>query len=156
MLLIFDLDGTLIESYMERPARDYAPVTVLPNRRERLAERLAEGDTIAIATNQAGVAFGFVTEADVERKLAAVLVALGLAADTTVAACYNHPKARIPRYRREDARRKPGGGMLEEIIAAHPDAASGGVLFVGDSAADKQAAEAAGVSFQWASDFFSS
>ena len=44
--------------------------------------------------------------------------------------------------------------MLQEAIKAHPHAARLGVLFVGDRPEDEQAAANAGVSFQWADDFF--
>jgi hypothetical protein len=45
--------------------------------------------------------------------------------------------------------------MLRELMAAHPEAAAHGVIYVGDTARDQQMARDAGVSFQWAWDFFS-
>ena len=56
MLVLFDLDGTLISSYMEAPDRRYDAREVLPGRREKLARLLIEGHRVGIATNQAGVA----------------------------------------------------------------------------------------------------
>lgn len=152
-MTIFDLDGTLIEGYMEREDKNFAQVVVLPGRHEHLARLLAACIRIAIATNQAGVAFGFVSEAEVEQKLAEALDALGLSADTPVAVCYNHPKARVARYKRDDPRRKPGGGMIKELVAAAGVELSK-VLFVGDRPEDEQAANVAGVSFRWANDYF--
>jgi D-glycero-D-manno-heptose 1,7-bisphosphate phosphatase len=152
-MMIFDLDGTLIEGYMDRRDKYFALVRVLPGRREKLATLQAAGVVIAIATNQGGVAFGFVTESQVQRKLAAVLTALALPTDTHVAVCYSHPKAKVAQYRRDDPRRKPGGGMIRELSAATGVTLSD-VLYVGDRPEDKQAAAAAGVSFRWAEDFF--
>jgi D-glycero-D-manno-heptose 1,7-bisphosphate phosphatase len=152
-MVIFDLDGTLIEGYMDREDKYFALVRVLPGRREKLVTLLAAGVVVGIATNQGGVAFGFVTESAVKRKLAAAVNLLGLPPDTQVAICYSHPKAKIAQYRRDDPRRKPGGGMLREL-AAESGVNRNDVLYVGDQPEDKQAASSAGVSFRWAEDFF--
>jgi len=84
-LIICDLDGTLISSYMGTPNRRYNDWHVLPGRVEMLAALGEQGHRIAIATNQAGVAFGHVTESQARRKIAAALVALGLPDDTPIA-----------------------------------------------------------------------
>lgn len=44
--------------------------------------------------------------------------------------------------------------MIREAADAYPEQAAHGVLFVGDSEEDLQAAQNAGVSFQWAHLFF--
>jgi D-glycero-D-manno-heptose 1,7-bisphosphate phosphatase len=152
-LYIFDLDGTLISSYMDTRDRRHGAWHVLPGRRERLAGLRAAGHTVAVATNQAGVAFGYVSESQARRKIAAVLEALGLPADTPVAVCFAHPHARSYRYRSpaELARRKPSGAMLREVMERV--GAQERVQFVGDSPEDRQAARDAGVSFTWATDF---
>ena len=95
MLLLFDLDGTLISAYMDAPGRNYDDWAPLPGVRERLAALQAEGHRVGIATNQAGVAFGYVTEADFRRKLGAVLAALDLPPETPVEVCFAHPRARL-------------------------------------------------------------
>lgn len=76
-LVIFDLDGTLITSYMENIDQDFNTWHVLPGRREKLAELRQQGTRLAIATNQAGVAFGHVSEGDVIAKISQALEALG-------------------------------------------------------------------------------
>lgn len=156
MLYIFDLDGTLISSYMRNPGRVYNEWHVLPGRQERLAALLQEGHIVGIATNQAGVAFGYVTEAQVEAKIAAALIALGLPQDTPYQACYGHERGRLTEYRGEARRicRKPSGHMIRELMARFPQAASEGVMYVGDRPEDKASATDAGVEFQWAEDFF--
>lgn len=156
MLHLFDFDGTLVEGYLDRADKDYHVVEVLPGRPERLARLLAAGHTIGIVTNQGGVAWGFVTEADWERKIAAALVALGLPAATPVAVCFADARAKDPRYTDPAAcaRRKPSGAMIRELVAAHPAAATDGVRFVGDRPEDERAARDAGAPFAWAHEFF--
>jgi D-glycero-D-manno-heptose 1,7-bisphosphate phosphatase len=157
MLICLDLDGTIVSPYISNHGQNYHDWQVLIGRRERLAGLQAEGHTIAIVTAQAGVALGYLSEADVAQKLQAVLVALRLPAATPVVVCYAHPEATDARYRtpEELARRKPAGAMLRELMAAHPEAAAQGVIYVGDTARDQQMASDAGVTFQWAWDFFS-
>ncbi len=78
---------------------------------------------------------------------------LGLPASTPIAVCYNHPKAKLNRYKRDDPRRKPQGGMLRELAEA-AGIPLARVLYIGDRPEDKQAAADAGVRFVWAGDFF--
>ncbi len=148
------MDGTLISSYMDTPHRRYATWQVLPGRTDMLRTLREQGHRVAIATNQAGVAFGHVTESQVARKIDAVLAALSLPADTPVAMCMAHPHAKAYRYRNpvEVARRKPSGAMLRELmetVGIHE-----GVVYVGDQPDDRRAARDARVSFQLADDFF--
>lgn len=78
MLYLFDLDGTLVSSYMDRPDRDYHAWELLPGRAARIAALRAAG-FVGIVTNQAGVAFGHIAEDDFRRKIAGVAAALGYA-----------------------------------------------------------------------------
>src|SRR6476469_321121 len=74
----FDLDGTLIRSYMDRPDKDFAAVELLPGVIEKWKYlRWSTGNNLSIVTNQGSVAFGYNTEADVRHKLCAVGAALG-------------------------------------------------------------------------------
>jgi D-glycero-D-manno-heptose 1,7-bisphosphate phosphatase len=156
MLYLFDLDGTLITSYMDRPDRDFAQWAPLPGRSTRLAELRAAGHQVGLVTNQAGVAFGHVSEADVSAKLAAVLAALDLPLSTPVRVAHAHASARIAHYRdpAEVARRKPSGAMIRELMLLYPEQAAQGVVYVGDRPEDKAAAADARVRFVWAHDFF--
>jgi D-glycero-D-manno-heptose 1,7-bisphosphate phosphatase len=156
MLYLFDLDGTLITSYMDRRDRDFRQWGPLPGRVERLAALLSAGDLVGIVTNQAGVAFAHITEADVSAKLLAVLMGLELPLSTPVRVCYAHPKAIVLHYRdpAEVARRKPSGAMLRELMALYPEQAAQGVVYVGDRPEDQQAAADADAAFVWAREFF--
>jgi len=156
MLVIFDLDGTLISSYLDEPDQAYDRWHVLPRRRERLAELLARGNTIGVVTNQGGVALGYVSEEQALTKIAQALDALGLPAGTAVAVCFGHVESQDPRYNRPEvvARRKPSGTMIREVIAAHLDAAASGVIYVGDRLEDQAAATDADVPFIHAEQYF--
>jgi D-glycero-D-manno-heptose 1,7-bisphosphate phosphatase len=157
MLILFDLDGTLITSYMDNPDRDYNSWSVLPHREEMITALRSEGHVIGIVTNQAGVAFGHVTEKEVLQRIQCVLEALDLPHDTPVQVSFGHPKAKIYRYRKPEAiaRRKPSGQMIRDHIANYPEAAAEGVVYVGDRPEDEAAAKDAGVDFIWEKDFFS-
>jgi D-glycero-D-manno-heptose 1,7-bisphosphate phosphatase len=156
MLILFDLDGTLISSYMDVPDRNYNQWEVLPGRKERIAKLLHAGHQLGIVTNQAGVAFGHVTEDEVYARLAEVIQAVELPLDTPIAVSFAHAKARIPRYRDLKAvrRRKPSGLMIRELMQQFPDAAADGVIYVGDRPDDEGAAADAGVAFVPADTFF--
>lgn len=153
MLYIFDLDGTLIHGYMD--GIDYAHVQPLPRRIEKLAELRAVGHTVAIATNQGGIGFGYNSEGDFKAKLLEVLRVLKLSRDTPIKVCFHHPSASIERYRDPEgcARRKPNGLMLKELMQelGHTPATT---MYIGDRPEDDQAAEHADVAFMWERDFF--
>lgn len=176
MLFLFDIDGTLVRSFMrETPGGDrpeYDLVQVLPGRREKLAELLEAGHRVALVTNQGGVAFGYQTPGQVLAKMERVLDELGLAqnrpwraqtgpapyrrrepADVYIA--YTHPKAAIARWCVDDGWRKPGPGMLLRAAFDY-DVPLDGVLFVGDMDTDATAAVGANVRYEDATSFFGS
>jgi D-glycero-D-manno-heptose 1,7-bisphosphate phosphatase len=157
MLYLFDLDGTLISSYMDTPDKLYADWDVLPGRIERLCSLLERGNTIGIVTNQAGVAFDHVTEFDAWEKLYRAVIDLKLSLEQTpIYVCFAHKKGLYLRYRlpSQVARRKPSGAMIHEAMMDYPEAAATGTLMIGDREEDQQAAQCAGVPFQWAHIFF--
>jgi hypothetical protein len=169
MLYIFDLDGTLAETWK---------TGLLPGVAERVGE-LGNDVDFAVATNQAGVAWNAVEgepyprPAEIGRRLVGVAEALpalkealwlvsigdeevelpperwrGLAAGVTQAAA----PLRV-RTSSDPAWRKPRSGMLLEArqaFGARPDE----ILFVGDREGDAAAAAAAGVRFVYAERFF--
>jgi histidinol phosphatase-like enzyme len=174
---LFDLDGTLIVGYMDRSDKDFAPVELLPGVAETWKRlRWETGNNMAIVTNQAGVAFGFISEEDVILKFQRVASALGydwievhsggdepLELESLVPGgegvlrfhvCYTHPKATVEQYQEDNLvsdRRKPSPLMINE---ARDGEATTRVIFVGDSREDEGAARNAGVPFQWAREFF--
>lgn len=170
MLYLYDVDGTLIKSYMERPDRDFHAVELLPGRQEMIAKQIHLGHDVALVTNQGGVTFGYNSEQDVVRKLGRVAMALGFpslwifdggqgyragweAPALQCFVCYNDARAKDRRYQ-DASRRKPSGAMILEAMAEFPAAAEDGVIFVGDRPEDEGAAQAAGVRFAWADRFF--
>lgn len=165
MLYLFDLDGTLIEGYMDRSDKDYAPVVVLPRRRLVIQRLILNGDTCVIVTNQGGVAFGHVTEAQAWGKIEAAMRATGFMmqrvrtmGDTMpplVYVAFHHPNAPAPwNDPVECGWRKPSPHMLLQAMRDYPEAARLGVLYVGDRPEDEEAARRASISFQWAHVFF--
>jgi D-glycero-D-manno-heptose 1,7-bisphosphate phosphatase len=158
MLICLDLDGTIISPSIDSRGHHYHDWSVLAGRRQRLAGLLAEGHIIGVVTNQAAAAFGLITEDDFSKKMTAVLAALKLPRDTPILVCFAHPRATSPELQYRDpeqlARRIPSGAMLREMMQLYPEAAAQGVIYVGDKAEDRQAAEDASVEFVWAETFF--
>ena len=169
MLYLFDLDGTLISSYMDAPGRNFDTWQLLPGRQEMIARLIHLGHDVALVSNQAGVAFGLVTEQDVIKKLGRVAMVLGFASISmhdggqpmnagwdlprlSCFVCYNDSRARSRQYQ-DASRRKPSGAMIREAMAEF-SAAADDVLFVGDRPEDEAAARDARVRFQWADQFF--
>lgn len=151
MLIIFDKDGTLVQNPAPgRPANTLNEQVLYPDVLDKCAQLRAEGYTLAIATNQGGVAFGHF-----DHHAAALLVktlADTIGADL-FALCVTHPRGTIKRAKRDSRFRKPNPGMLQYLMDAlgfPPDE----TLYVGDMESDRQTAEAAGVRFAWAWEFF--
>lgn len=161
-LIVADLDGTVIEGYMDAPKaeRDFAKVAIFASAAGQIAAARAAGKKVAIATNQAGVAFGYQSVEETEAKFQRVAQLLGYRAalvadgrqpirqpapnELLVCVCYAHPDAEP--WRDTLARRKPSGAMIREAAQAH------GVplehtLYVGDREEDNKAAGDAGVAF---------
>ena len=72
-----------------------------------------------------------------------------------VGVCYSTPNPKaLPQYHNpNDTRRKPGPGMLIEAMqwySVQPEH----TLMVGDRPEDEQVAQAVGVAFQWADEYF--
>lgn len=99
-----------------------------------------------IITNQAGVAHGYYDEAAVDRLhhwMRRELAAIGAHVDD-VRYCPFHPEAAVEQYRRISDWRKPGPGMINDLIAAWPVDRERSFV-IGDQKTDIQAAEAAGL-----------
>jgi HAD superfamily hydrolase (TIGR01662 family) len=107
---------------------------LLPGVAEKCAELRAAGITLAIASNQNAAR----DIADIHAQLAWTAEAIG---------------ASVVLYATDEARRKPAPTMLFEAMAA-VGATPGETLFVGDRDADAEAAQAAGVAFCYADEFF--
>ncbi len=101
---------------------------------------------VFVVTNQSGIARGRYDEAQFAA-LSAWMIDRFRAEGGNIDAlryCPTHPEAPLEAYRRVDPRRKPGSGMLDELIAAWElDPAR--CILVGDQPTDLQAAASAGV-----------
>lgn len=110
----------------------------------RLANDL--GFYVFVVTNQAGVARGFYDEAAVAKlhgEMSEILRSLGAIIDDW-RYCPYHPEARLDEYRQVHPWRKPGPGMLLDLMERWPVDRSASLL-VGDQPTDLAAAESAGV-----------
>ncbi|MCU0888147.1 MAG: HAD family hydrolase [Rubritepida sp.] len=104
------------------------------------------GMALVVVTNQAGIGRGLYTEADFAALTGWMLARFaerGIAF-AGVEHCPDHPQHGLGAYRRDNARRKPGPGMILDAARTH-DLDPARSAMVGDRATDMQAALAAGV-----------
>ncbi len=111
-VVFLDRDGTINEDtgYI----RDPADLKLIPGAVEALRLLRARGFVLVVVSNQAGVARGLLTEAEVaavNAALARQLAAHNAAPDLFLYSPY-HPDHGGPPYRRDATCRKPGAGML--------------------------------------------
>ncbi|MFZ5888318.1 MAG: HAD-IIIA family hydrolase [Chloroflexota bacterium] len=158
-LVIFDKDGTLVgvpDPAANRPANRPEEQVLLPSRREKIRALRKQGVQIALASNQGGVAWGFISAQDALRLMADVARKVGGVAAWRFcphdARAAGKPNAR-EEYAIPCGCRKPAPGMLIDLMDAlgvTPEE----TVFVGDRDEDRLAAQAAGVRFMWADEFF--
>lgn len=153
-LIVFDCDGTLVSTKSgETFRKTAADWKWLPGRQGKLIELKRQGVHLACATNQGGVAFGYMQQEDILRELQAMLLEVRMS-PAGLYVCYTHPKATIDQFKAlVDNRRKPGPGMLLEAMQDF-EATFTDTLSVGDRPEDEEAAKNCGVDFQWSQDFF--
>ena len=111
-----DRDGTIIAEvgYL----RDPAGIRLLPGALDALRALKRAGYRLILVSNQAGVARGLMTEADVQAvnaRLAALLRDAGVPLDG-VYYCPHHPEHGPPEYRRACDCRKPAPGMVDRAV----------------------------------------
>lgn len=150
-LIIFDKDGTLCRNKNGQTFNNHPnEQEMIPGVVEVCHKLFEDGIDLAIASNQGGVAFGYLTFEDMILMVTEAAVAIKA---HVIRACPDHPKGSVYPFNRPSTYRKPESGMLTSImdeLSANPDV----VLMVGDRDEDLQAAENAGVEFMWAWEFF--
>lgn len=118
----------------------------VPGAREAVKIANLAGYYVFLVTNQAGIAKGLYTEQDYSALMHHVeleLAAKGAHLDD-VRYCPFHPDATVERYRKASRWRKPGPGMLEDLLQSWPVDVSRSLL-IGDKESDLQAAEQVGI-----------
>ncbi len=142
--VFLDRDGTLNEEvgYLHRPA-DFRWIAGAPEAVRRLNDA---GLLVLVVTNQAGVARGLYTEADVDRLHAHAQAELARSGAHVDAFYYSpfHPEGTVPAYRRASPCRKPGTALFERAIAEWRVDAKRSFV-VGDKASDLAPGRALGM-----------
>jgi histidinol-phosphate phosphatase family protein len=143
--VFFDRDGVLNHDtgYTHR----VEDLKWIPGAIETIRRMNDTGALVFVITNQAGIARGYYTQADVDRFHAAMVADLareGAHLDAFYV-CPYHPDASIETYRHHDhPDRKPNPGMILRALAEWPIDPSRSVL-IGDQETDIEAARRAGV-----------
>ena len=154
-LYIFDKDGTLVSGLNNRPANTPDEQKPLPNVVEMIAELRAAGHTLSIASNQGGVAWGFITYQEAQELVKDAARKVGSVDHWRCCPYDERAKEKNPTsiFASKSYRRKPAPGMIYEIMRSthsKPD----DTIMIGDQESDRQAADRAGITFIHAADFF--
>lgn len=143
-VIFLDRDGTLNEevNYLHRPE----DLKILDGVPEALRKFKEHGYRLVVVTNQAGVARGYYTEADVEalhRYMNEILAPLGAEIDWFFY-CPHHPEHGIGKYKTVCRCRKPDTGMFEQAEQLF-EVDKAGSWMIGDKLIDVQAGKNYGV-----------
>lgn len=142
--VFLDRDGVINvdTAYPHRPDQ----ITFVDGAIEAIKRLNDDGRYVFVVTNQAGVARGYYDEAAVNHLhgwMAERFREAGAHVDDW-RYCPFHPEATVEAYRQAHPWRKPGCGMITDLMAHWPVVAEGSFL-VGDRTTDLQAAAAAGL-----------
>lgn len=149
-LFVFDADGTLRRSTVEGKPCPNAPgeSEIVPWAAEKLASFDWTRSGFGIASNQSGVAKGYMSERTAHGMLYELARSItGVSWRRDVVRMCPHPSTG------GCVCRKPSPLMLFEIVAAY-GADRSDAIYVGDLETDAETARAAGIEFAWAWDFF--
>jgi D,D-heptose 1,7-bisphosphate phosphatase len=142
--LFLDRDGVLNvdKGYLHKKS-DFEWI---PGAQEAIRLANDKGWFVFVVTNQAGVARGYYQERDIHNLHAFMAEDLATAGAYIDAFeyCPHHPESIHSRYKMACDRRKPGPGMIRDLMKAWPVDESRSLL-VGDMPYDMAAAEAAGI-----------
>ncbi|MEZ0260817.1 MAG: HAD-IIIA family hydrolase [Alphaproteobacteria bacterium] len=140
--VIFDRDGTLNASGPDDNGGyilDRAQMKLLPGVREELVRLHEKGVLMFVFSQQNCVSKGLISEAGVDDVHAKMNADLSPAA---IKSFYFNTQACAGKDWS-----KPGPGMLNAILAAHPELNASNTLVVGDAVRDAESADAAGLPF---------
>lgn len=142
--VFLDRDGTINVDHGWVGTRDR--FEWIDGAREAIRMATGAGRHVFIVTNQSGVARGHYDEAAVGALHAWLADEVRRAGGTIddVRYCPDHPEAALPAYRRLTDWRKPGAGMILDLMRAW-DVDPAHSFMVGDQPSDLAAAEAAGI-----------
>lgn len=162
-LLAMDLDGTVrrSKSGAKFGPTDAGDVELYPDVEAKLWEYRDRGFRVVGVSNQGVVGYGTRTEVEVIAIATATCAAFQRDPFDGIEMAYALPASmggKVSPFHLRSLRRKPHYGMLVNIerIAYEANVVVDwdNSIFVGDRDEDKQCAEAAGVAFQWAHNFF--
>ena len=143
-VVLLDRDGTINKETGHLHRMDeFEPI---PGSLEALKLFVEKGIKIYVITNQAGIAKGFYTEEDFRAFTAEMLRGFrsrGVVI-TDLLYCPHHPEGSVPAYARECPCRKPGTGLLEEVLRREGLPPEEAVL-VGDKNSDIEAGRSLGM-----------
>jgi D-glycero-D-manno-heptose 1,7-bisphosphate phosphatase len=118
----------------------------MPNAGKAIRRLNAAGYLVFLFTNQSGIARGFFTEDELNTLhdwMRAELAAQGAVIDD-VRNCPHHPDGSVAGYLEDHHWRKPGPGMILDLMQHWPVQRQGSFV-IGDRPTDIEAAEAAGL-----------
>lgn len=151
MLYIFDKDWTIVKpndggKFINSIEKQELMNGVL----EKCQQLKKDSHKLAIASNQGGVAFGYM---DYKKAMEIVDHAARLIEADDYRFCPHHPQGTVVGFNLDCDCRKPKPGMILELAKSLAYSLDD-IIFVGDMDSDEETAKVAGVQFIWAKDFF--
>ncbi len=141
--VFLDRDGTIVaeRGYITVPE----DVHLVEGAAQGILALRAGGWKVFVASNQAAVAKGLITEDELSRinlRMVALLAGEGATLDG-IYCCPHHPEGTVPEYAVECECRKPRPGLLEQAAREH-DLDLSACVMIGDSRRDVETGKAAG------------
>lgn len=149
-LVIFDKDGTLVKLRDGNPPHSLDETEYIPGVIAHCVALRQAGATLAVASNQGGVAYSRMSALAAHKLCRDAMIAIGA---VYYAVCVTHPHGFKGPVKRESYFRKPNPGMLIYLADALGFNISD-CHYVGDRDSDREAALNAGLNYWHAEEFF--